>query len=557
MGTETKGKADYDKRLDYLKTEFNSWRDHFKDITSYLFPRRGRYLDADSKPNDGKKRNENIINGAAGRHLRTMAAGMKGGLTSPARPWYKLTLADKDLIDYTPVKEWLEVVRDRMNYAFQKSNFYDSVDPVYEELGSYGTAAMLIEEDPKSIIRCYPFTIGEYYISTDAELRVNEIYRVYWMQASNVLKAFGEENVSNTVKDTARSQKDEWVRIVHLIEENEDADPEREDNKHMAYKSVYYEHENSQGGKLLRESGYQEFPAMVPRWATTGSEVYGRSPGMEVLGDVKMLQKIETKGLRALDKWLDPPVNAPTELKNKAVTTMVGGVNYINTDGGGASGVQPLVQITPNLDRLQLKIDRVEQGIKEAFFVHLFSTFIDDQNRQKTAYEASKMEADRLSQLGPVVGRFHSEFIEKVIDRTFNIMERNQMFPPPPPELEGLELEIEHISPLAQAQKAVGVTSIEQTTGFIMELAAQGKPEALDKLNADEAIDAYAAMAGPPTKMINNTEELEASRKAKAEAEKAQAMIEQLGATATGVKDLSQINTGENNVVDQMLEGLQ
>ena len=92
-------------RLAALKAERSSWDNHWLQISQYQFPRAGRFLTADT--NEGKKRNNLVYDNTAIFAVRTLAAGMMSGVTSPARPWFRLGLADKDLMEFAPVKQWL------------------------------------------------------------------------------------------------------------------------------------------------------------------------------------------------------------------------------------------------------------------------------------------------------------------------------------------------------------------------------------------------------------------------------------------------------------------
>lgn len=548
-------RKDYDKRLAVLQEEFESWKAHFKDITEYLFPRRGRYLDEDTKPNSGEKRNESILHNEAGLALRTLKAGMHGGLTSPARRWFKLTLADRDLVKFGPVKEWLEAVERILFYIFAKSNFYDAITPIYGELGAFGTGALYPEEDFETVVRFYPFTVGEYYIATDEHLRVNTLYRIYWMTASNMKRAFGENKLSEPIKTVLRNGvKDEWFQVVHLIEPNEDAKPGSRDIKNKPFRSVYYEYKNENGGRFLRESGYDSFPIMAPRWSVNGSDVYGISPGMEALGDIKMLQQMEDRGLRALDYLIKPPVNAPASLKNDIIKLIPGGVNF--GDSQRNEVLTPIYQVRPDLDKLIAKQNETKDLIRRAFYTDLFTTFIQDQERDKTAYEISKMETEKLSQLGQVVGKFQAELIEPMIDRVFEIANRNGLIPPPPQELEGMDIEIEHVSPLAQAQKAVGVSAIDQYAGFVGSVAGF-KPNIVDKFDEDEAADQYGDLIGLPSKIVRSDDEVKKIRQIRAQQEAALQQAEMAERMVHGTKALSETKMGENSALDKMLEGLQ
>ncbi|MEW5723047.1 MAG: portal protein, partial [Thermodesulfobacteriota bacterium] len=62
---------------------------------------------------------------------------------------------------------------------------------------------------------------------------------------------------------------------------------------------------------FLREGGYEEFPFMVPRWDVSGADVYGRSPGMDCLADVKMLNDVCKSLVKGVHKGVDPPMLVP------------------------------------------------------------------------------------------------------------------------------------------------------------------------------------------------------------------------------------------------------
>jgi hypothetical protein len=544
---------DFNKRLAILEQEFETWKLHYKDISQHLIPRKGRFLDRDTLPNDGSKRHQDIVDNSGGRALRVLAAGMQSGLTSPARPWYRLGLPDKDMEEHAPVKSWLEEVRKRMLYVFHRSNFYTATHNLYYEMGAFGTGAMAIDADYNTVIRCYPFTVGEYQIATDANQRVNTFYRVYWSTAGNVVDKFGEENCSQSVVNMVKNGNgDKWVQLVHVIEPNPDHMPGLLEGKYKPYRSVTYERK-AHGDKFLRQSGYDMFPVMAPRWSVTGTDVYGMSPGMETLGDVKMLHKMQSKSLIALDKLVDPPMNAPMNLKFKGASIIPGGVNYLDVNAG-QQGFTPAYQVNPDFQSIEYKIEKVQAAIREGFFADLF-LLIANSPKDMTATEVLERHEEKLLMLGPVIERIQPELLDRVIDRTFFLMDEAGLIPLPPEELEGMELKIEYISLLAQAQKMVGVTAIEQVAAFIGNLAAV-QPEALDKFNHDEAVDEYADMVGVPPSIIRTDDDVAVIRAERAQQMQMQQAMEQGTALAQGAKALSQADTEGNNALTTILGGL-
>jgi hypothetical protein len=555
---ELTDKKRFKMRLEFLQREFSSnWKPHYSDIVDYILPRRGRFLETDIKPNDGSiKHAITLLDDTAEWANGVLASGMHGGLTSPTRPWFKIGLEDKDLMDYGPIKVWLEKVRDLMMRVFHKSNFYPSVHFQYSELGGFGTSAMLLEPDFEHVIRCYPFSAGEYYIAQNHQLVVDTFYRIMWMTARNVVRFFGKNNVSERVLSMVKhGQGDEWLQVVHLIEPNNERDPDKVDNQNMPFRSVYYEYKSSEDD-LLRKSGYETFPVMVPRWEAVGSNVYGDSPGMKALGNSKMLQRMQEKGLKALDKMIDPPMNAPPSMKSTGGGTIVsGGVNYVDVKQG-SQGFVPVYQVQPDFQNMEFKIERVQKAIERAYFVDLFLLLSsNDQSREMTATEVAKKHEEKLQVLGPVIERVQNELLDRTIDRTYDIMFKAGMIPPPPPELEGQGFEVEYISILAQAQKMVGTTAVEQTVAFVGQMA-EVKPEVLDKLDTDEVVDAYANMTGVPPKMIRSDDQVAEIRNARAEAEQQAADMEQQERMAAGAKTLSETDLDGNNALKALLGGM-
>ena len=161
---------------------------------------------------------------------------------------------------------------------------------MYQELAAFGTAACIILPDYQDVIRCYPLTIGEYAVATNWRGEVDTIYREFEKSVGETVEEFGIENVSESTRNMYENKKyDQKVKIIHAIEPRRERDPNREDSKNMPYKSVYLE-VGAEDGKVLRESGFLQFPAVCPRWDISDNNVYGNSPAMTALGDVKQLQ---------------------------------------------------------------------------------------------------------------------------------------------------------------------------------------------------------------------------------------------------------------------------
>lgn len=531
------------KQLAQLKNERNSFDPHWRDLSDFINPRGSRFLTSDVNRDD--RRNSKIVDPTGSLAQRILSSGMMSGITSPARPWFKLATPDPDMMDYGPVKIWLETVQRRMNEVFNKSNLYQSLPVMYASLGTYGTAAMAVLEDDQDVIRTMPFPIGSYYLANSPRGSVDTSFRQFSMTVRQLVQEFGLDKVSTSVKSMFESGTyEQWIEVNHCIMPNINRDTGKLDSKNKPYKSVYFE-TGGDSDKLLRESGFDEFPIMAPRWEVNGEDVYASScPGMLALGQVKALQKEQIRKAQLIDKATNPPMIAPTSLMNKRASLLPGDITYIDVMTN-ADGFKPAYMVNPNTADLLTDIQDTRQIINSSYFVDLFKMLQNINTRSMPVEAVIEMKEEKLLMLGPVLERLNDECLNPLIDRTFSVMARKNMLPAPPEVLQGMPLRIEYISVMAQAQKSIGLTSLSQTVGFIAQLASVGKTEALDKLDADQAIDAFAEMSGVSPTVIVPQEQVQGIRQERAQQAQQQQAMATAMAAAQGAKTLSEAQTSD------------
>ena len=548
----------FTKRALAMKNEGLQWHSAWKDIQKYIVPTRG-FFDPVS-PNQGQKIDHtNLIDGHGGLAVDIMASGMLSGLSSKSRPWFKLALADFDLMEYSPVKIWLDEVTKRMYSILAKSNTYGALHGIYTELASFATACCFLEEDFWSVIRCRGYTAGEYVLSSDSKGKVNGFYRRFWMTVGQMVREFGLENLNPTTQASYQGNQPEiWKTVNLLIEENDDRVPFLRDYANMPFRSIYWE-DGADATSFIKLGGYEEFPLLAPRWETaTTSDVYGKGPGWKALGDIKMLQQIQKEKFIALAKVGNPPLQRDASVQGE-VMNMPGGITAFSAMLPNA-GLKPAYQVNPDVNALREDIRDVKSAINRYFFADLFVMFIEAarQGREVTATEIIEKQSEKLSMLGPVIDKTEEEVHNPLITRLFNIMSRNMLIPQPPEEIQGMEIVIQYVSILAQAQKMMNVAAVDQWSVGVMNDAAID-PSAADILNLDEKHKAKADMLGVPAKIVRSPEEMAAIRKARAKqqqiAAQQQMMLAMAEAAAKGgkaVKDVSEAAVGTGSVLDSI-----
>lgn len=530
-----------ESRWEDLKAERSSWIDHWKEISSVLLPRSGRFLPTDN--NRGHKVHNDIYDNSGTRALRTLAGGMMAGMTSPARPWFRLTTMDPKLDESYAVKAWMTKVSSLMRMIYDKSNIYRTLQMSYEELGAFGTSAAIVLDDYDRVIHCMPLTIGEYCIATGPRGEINTLYREFRMTVSTLILEFGYANVSRRVKSLYDKGKyDEWITVVNAIEPRDYRDGTRRDNKNMPFRSVYFEADGKRTDGLLRETGFHQFPVLAARWSVTGGDIYGTCPGMEALGDLRQLQQESLCKSKAVAFQADPPMAVPAELKNQGANIVPGGTLWVD-NYQQSQAIRAAIESPLRLDYLLTDMQDVRARIDQAFYKDIFMMLASGKDRMMTATEVSERHEEKMLMLGPVLERLNAELLDPLISMTFQRLVRANLLPEIPQELQGVDLNVEFVSILAQAQRAITTNAIDRFTQNLGVLV-QIKPELADKFDADYWADCYADALGIDPQLVVPSDRVALIRQQRAEAQQQQAQMEQAQQMSQIAKNVSGLEGG-------------
>lgn len=458
----------------------------------------------------GGKRMAKIYDGTAIRALRVFANGLYGNLTPLASPWFALTTKNKTLAGNANVVFWLADTTERMRNAINASNAPLALHEIYLAEGWAGTGVLYTSAGRRYGLHCETFPIGSACITEDAERVVDGVYRLEKFSARQCIQQWGDRCSAEIRKAYTNTRISKEFEIIHAVFPRDDYDWRKQDNLNMPYASMYIERNT---GKLLAESGYREFPYAVPRWEKTSGEPYGRSPAMDALPDVKMLNQMCYDNMRGIQKMIDPPLLASKESALSTTNTKAGGVIYHR------SGEAP--QTLPGAQRFDVALEVENQrrkAIEDAFYNDLFLLLANNDDKDRTAYEVRQIVEEKLSILGPALGRQSTELFDPFLARVFSVMFRSGQLLPPPPELMGQGLSIDYIGRLALAMKSHETHATGQVLSFVGQFA-QARPEVLDNFNFDEIAQGTAQRAGVPIKYLMPPDERDQLRQARAEAQ--------------------------------------
>jgi hypothetical protein len=529
------------RRFDKLKANRQNWETHWQEVADYMLPRKADVTKTRSK---GDKRTELIFDSSPLQSVDLLAASLHGMLTNPSTPWFTLRYKDPEIENDDEAKLWLESATDAMYVAFNRSNFQQEIFELYHDLITFGTACMFVQDDDEDTLKFSTRHINEIYIAENEKGKVDTVYRLFKMSVRAAFQQFGEA-ISTSTKGLITKDPYEEISILHAVYPRNDFDPKKQDRKNMPFESVYMEYKNL---NELSVAGFKEFPFVVPRYLKASHEIYGRSPAMTALPDVKMLNEMSKTTIKAAQKQVDPPLLVPDDGFLLPVRTVPGGLNFYRS--GTRDRIEPLNIGANNPLGLNMEEQR-RNSIRNVFYVN---QLMMQQGPQMTATEVIQRNEEKMRLLGPVLGRLQSELLKPLIDRCFAIMVRKNIFPPAPEIISGRDVEIEYVSPLAKAQKSTELQSIIRGIEIMGQLA--NVAPVFDYINFDNLVKHLTNIIGIPQKVLKTNSEVLAEREAKqAQAQQMQEM-QQLQQVAKAGGDIAPLAKALPQEAQAVAEGV-
>lgn len=521
------------QRFEALRVERTSWESLWKEVRDYILPDTGNFEGDNAR--EGNKRFGKILDAEATHCADILAAGLATGVSSPNRPWLRLTTLDPELDESSDVKVWLSHVESQMLMVLSKAEVYNQLHQSYLELPVYGTACTLVRKHPDRVIALENLTVGEYWLADDQYGRINTLYRKFELSAQQMVAQFGLDAVSSGVRSAYKTNPFQRFPVVHAVEPRFDRDLSKRDALNLPWTSVYFEPGEN---KVLFESGFKDFPALCPRWSVNAHSVYGRGPGMKALSAAKRLQQHTDRFDLLTDYATDPPKLVPASNPQIRKKMRPGGLIPVSSPTD-ADIIRSAWDVKADPSFLQAQIQQDYQQIRRFFHADTFQMIQATANSERTAREVAALEQEKIMMLGPVLTRLHAEMLDPMVDNLFTFLVEQNRIEEPPEELRGRELNVEYISVLAKQQMASaeqGIGSFIQSLGMISQIS----PQALDKLDVDRAIDHIADYAGVPPDMVLSSDRVAIIRQARAQQVQEQQAMAQAQQTAAAMKDLGQ-----------------
>ncbi|MEP4379759.1 MAG: portal protein [Alphaproteobacteria bacterium] len=481
----------------------------WQEIADHLLGRRDFTGAGASPATPGRKRMARIYDTTGLQAADLLAAALHSFLTNPALRWFGLRPEDDFLAEDDAVRGWLGAAEDVLYAAFNgpDANFAPQIHEVYLDQVAFGTAALYVGDRPGRGLLFSARPLGEIHIAENAEGRVDTVFRRFRFTARQAHQAWGPAAGKAVTAALEAGKGERSFAFLHCVKPFSDAarsGPRTGTRAAFAFGSYYV---NLDERALVAAGGYHEMPYMVPRWSKDAGEIYGRAPGWNALPDQKMLNEMSRTTLKAAQKAVDPPLLIADDGVVMPLRTQPGGINVVRAGALSQDPLRPL----PAAPRIDIGLEMMEQrreAVRAAFHGGLLQLF---QDPRMSATQVLQLVQEMQRLLGPMLGRQQAELLEPMIERVFGILLRAGMLPPLPDALIGVPLRVDHVSPIARAQKAGDAQAVLRTLEAAEAMAAID-PQVTDLIDPDAGLRLIAEANGVPAKALRGAEDVAVMR---------------------------------------------
>lgn len=490
-----------------------AWSDAF----GLTFPERGsNLLTTVLSAQDVQRLKTEIYDDTAGDACRVGAASLMGGLVPASAQWFGLDVGTESQEELAWLDSFAEMIWENIHAANFDAEAFDGM----LDLWAAGWFVLYVDEQPGGGYSFELWPLAQCRIgSTRSAQLIDTLYRTYEYTVAQCVGEFGIDAVSDKVREAYHSDKlDETVELLHAIEPRPVHAVDAKLAKNLPFSSVHME---VQAQHILRESGYHEFPCMVPRWSRVPASPYAVGPMSAALATTRTLNEVARLNLIGAETAIAPPMVAEDDgvLNPRAIKMGPRKIIIANS----VDSIKPLIT-GAKVEFGELKAERLQGMIRK---ILLADQMPPADGPVKTAYEWSVRVETLRKMLGPMFGRFQSEFLQPLVERTFGILWRAnqasgwQIAGEPPASLLGRNFVVKYQSPMARSQRLEDVAAMDRYELALGQEAQIFGPQVLDVYDIEAAGRERAQLLGVPARLIRDDRQLLAKRKADGEAQQA------------------------------------
>lgn len=500
------------------------WRDAFE----LTIPHRGQQFlrggaDGYANATQAQRDLSVIFDSTAIDAVRLLSSSIISGLTPSNSQWFKMGV-EADNVDEIPHDgvKWLQNASGTLFKQIHTSNYNAAAFEFFQDIAVCGMDGLFIDKEHGGDFMFEVWSLGTMYVSESKTTGlIDTVYRTVELSIGEAIDQFGLENLPDKLKDVAKNSPHSLTKypFIHCIRPRIKKGKQTQGklSTQLPFESVYA---CAETGKVVKESGFYEFPVVIPRWSVIPGTAYAVGPINDCLPDIKTINKVREMMLTNAEMAISGTFVAKHDGILNPNTIKIGPRRVIFA--ADSRNIQPL-STGGNFQIAFEVIADLQRQIKSVMMADELSPM---QKNYASATEVT-VRAQIIRQiLGPVYARLQSEFLQPLLERCFGLAFRDGSLGQPPESIEGMNVIPEYQSPMARAQKMEQVSAMDQ---FEQSLAnfAQMDQGVMDLYDADAAYRKRAELLAVPIDVINSKDEVRSKREQQAKAQQLQMEQEQ------------------------------
>lgn len=510
------------------------WINLWNEVAWLLDPKYVNTFSSFSQKTDGRENSERQFDATAALARDRGAAAVHNLLTPDLQKWHRYRALNLQQNKVATNLRYFDDVRDtvfRYRYA-PSANFIAQIAEHWSMLLTYGNSVMFADRLDGGGLRYKLIHLGEVTFAENHQGIIDTVHRRFKLTARQAAQKFGDQCPAKIVEYANDSKRMyEKFTFIHCVKPRADYDPTRMDYKGMKFASYYVCVEEQ---KIVSEGGYRTMPYIVSRYSVSPGSSYSRSPVINVMPSIRVLQEEKKTILKAGQRAVDPVLLAHDDGVIGTINLRPGYTNYGAVDSQGRRLVHSLEM--GNLPIGKELMDDERLIIKDALFVTLFQILTE--NPQMTATEVLERIREKGILLSPL-GR-QNEALSMLNMRELDLLQSQGLLPPMPGSLAkdgGWQAHVVYDSPLSRAMQAEEASGFMRTLETAVNLSqATQDPSALDWLDIDTAMPEIADIQAVPARWIRSFDQVQAIRANRQNAQAMQQMADAAPAISSILK---------------------
>jgi len=488
------------KRFSAAQANYEMFRSLHQDAYDFVAPQRETFR----FHSPGQEKNNHVFDSTAISAAEKFVSRIKASSMPAWKEWVNFTAGtdvpeDQEAQFAEGLEEGTKLVFNELNH----SNFDTEINPSLVDL-VIGTGAIIVDQGDFNSGDTFRFTnvpLAECYPEKAQLGRIRSAWRKYNVTIAEIPILWPGAKVP--------------AKLTRKAEANPFAEEEILNGQIYNIKDgLYYNviiHEPTK--TIMFDQKFNEQRFIVFRWHVVPGEVFGRGIGIQMLPDIRTLNKIVEFDLQGmalnvggLFTGIDDGIFNPHTVRLQPKTIIPVGSN------NNQNPTLRTLEVGGNPVLIDVRIRDYREKIDAAFFANPLGDVTDP---VRSATENMIRQQEMLKQAGASFGRLRSELINPLLQACTGILKDLGRFPKL--NIDGKQIAIKHTSPLAKSED---LEDVQNTQVFLSTAAELLGEEALAATVKVEEVPRYLAdKLGVSPKLVRSKEEQQQLAQAAQEAQ--------------------------------------